>query len=41
VLPAGALDVLNEVAIDTVGAPVIDDGDTLAVDNEVLGELLG
>lgn len=40
VLPAGALDVLNEVAIDAVGAPVIEDGDTLAVDNEVLLELL-
>lgn len=40
VLPAGALDVLNEVAIDATGAPVIEDGDTLAVDNDVLLELL-
>ncbi|BCB86565.1 TerB N-terminal domain-containing protein [Phytohabitans suffuscus] len=40
VLPAGALDVLNEVAIDAVGAPVIEDGDTLAVDNDVFQELL-
>jgi hypothetical protein len=40
VLPDGALDLLNEVAIDAVGAPVIDDGDTLAVNNDVLLELL-
>lgn len=40
VLPAGALDVLNEVAIERAGAPVVEDGDTLAVDNEVLLELL-
>jgi hypothetical protein len=39
-LPGGALDRLNEAAIDTAGAPVIEDGDTLAVDDEVLRELL-
>lgn len=40
VLPGGALDRLNEAAIDTAGAPVIEDGDTLAVDDEVLREML-
>jgi hypothetical protein len=40
VLPDGAFDLLNEVAIDAAGAPVIEDGDTLAVDNDVLLELL-
>jgi hypothetical protein len=40
VLPDGALDRLNEAAIDSAGAPVIEDGDTLAVDDEVLRELL-
>jgi hypothetical protein len=40
VLPDGALDVLNEVAIDAVGVPVVDDGATLAVDHDVLRELL-
>jgi hypothetical protein len=40
VLPDGALDVLNEAAIDAVGAPVIEDDATLAVDNDVLVELL-
>jgi TerB-like protein len=40
VLPDGALDVLNEVAIDTAGEPVVSDGATLAVDDDVLQELL-
>jgi hypothetical protein len=40
VLPDGALDVLNEAAIEATGAPVIEDGATLAVDNDVLVELL-
>jgi len=40
VLPDGAVDVLNEVAIDRAGAPVLDEGDTLAVDDEVVQELL-
>ena len=40
VLPDGALDLLNDVAIDAVGAPVINDDDTLALDNDVLLELL-
>jgi hypothetical protein len=40
VLPDGALDVLNEVAIDTTGEAVVVDGATLAVDDDVLQELL-
>jgi hypothetical protein len=40
VLPDGALDLLNEIAIDTVGAPVIDGEVTLAVHTDVLLELL-
>ena len=40
VLPEGALDMLNDVAIETTGAPVVVDGDTLAIDNDVLVELL-
>ncbi len=40
VLPDGAVDVLNEVAIERVGAPLIEDSDTLAIDNDVLLELL-
>jgi len=40
VLPDGALDVLNEAAMDTVGGPLIGDGATLAVDDDVLRELL-
>ena len=40
VLPDGALDVLNEAAFDTVGGPLIDEGATLAVDDDVLRELL-
>jgi len=40
VLPEGALDILNDVAIETTGAPVVVDGDTLAIDNDVLVELL-
>ena len=40
VLPDGALDVLNEVAIDATGVPLIEGDDTLAVDNDVLLELL-
>ena len=41
VLPDGALDLLNEIAIDVAGAPVIECGVTLAVDDDVLQELLG
>ena len=40
VLPDGAFDLLNEVAIEAVGAPVIEDAATLAVDEGVFLELL-
>ncbi len=40
VMPDGALDLLNEVAIDTVGAPVVEGGDTLTVADDILTELL-
>lgn len=40
VMPDGALDLLNEVAIDTAGAPVVDGGDTLTVADDILTELL-
>jgi hypothetical protein len=40
VLPEGTLDTVNDVAIETTGAPVVVDGDTLAIDNDVLVELL-
>lgn len=40
VLPDGAVDLLNEVAIDVAGAPVIEDAATLAVDHDILLELL-
>ncbi len=41
ILPDGALDVLNEAAIETAGAPLIDGDATLAVNDDVLQELLG
>ncbi|NMO54849.1 hypothetical protein HH310_27155 [Actinoplanes sp. TBRC 11911] len=40
VLPDGALDLLNEVALDNVGAPVVEGDTTLTVVNDVLLELL-
>jgi len=40
VLPDGALDVLNEAAMDTAGGPLIADGAILAVDDDVLREML-
>jgi hypothetical protein len=40
VLPDGALDLLNEVAIDIVGAPVVEGDTTLTVADDVLLELL-
>lgn len=40
VLPDGALDLLNEVAIDNVGAPIVEGDTTLTVVNDVLLELL-
>jgi len=40
VLPDGALDLLNEVAIDTTGAPLVEGDVTLTVANDVLLELL-
>jgi hypothetical protein len=40
VLPDGALDLLNEVAIDTAGDPLIEGDATLAVADDVLRELL-
>lgn len=39
VLPDGALDVLNEVAMDTAGAPVVGGDIILTIDNDVLLEL--
>jgi hypothetical protein len=39
-MPDGALDMLNEVAIDTAGAPLVEGGATLAVADDVLLELL-
>lgn len=39
-LPAGALDLLNEVAIDTAGAPLVEGDVILTVSNDVLLELL-
>jgi hypothetical protein len=41
VLPDGALDLLNEAAIDTAGGPVIEGGATLVVDDDILQELFG
>jgi len=41
ILPDGALDVLNEAAIETAGAPLIEGAATLAVNDDVLQELLG
>jgi hypothetical protein len=40
VLPDGALDLLNEVAIDTTGAPLVEGDVTLTVANDILLELL-
>ncbi|HKT05295.1 MAG TPA: TerB N-terminal domain-containing protein [Rugosimonospora sp.] len=40
VLPDGALDMLNDVAIEITGVPVVADSDTLAIDDDVLVELL-
>jgi hypothetical protein len=40
VMPDGALDLLNEVAIDTTGEPLVEGGATLTVANDVLRELL-
>jgi hypothetical protein len=40
ILPDGALDLLNEVALDIVGAPLIEGDATLTVANDVLLELL-
>jgi hypothetical protein len=41
VLPSGALDVINEVAIELTGEPVFDGEDELRVNDEVLREMLG
>jgi hypothetical protein len=40
VLPDGALDALNEAAIDATGAPIVEGEDTLTLANDVLLELL-
>lgn len=41
VLPAGALDVLNEAGIDAAGEPVADDdGDELTINHGTVQELL-
>jgi TerB-C domain len=41
ILPDGALDLLNEAAIEAAGAPVIEGDATLAVNDDILQELLG
>jgi hypothetical protein len=40
-LPDGALDLLNEAALEATGAPVIEGDATLTVNRDVLQELLG
>ncbi|MDT5034104.1 MAG: hypothetical protein QOC94_4275, partial [Actinoplanes sp.] len=40
VLPDGALDALNEAAIDATGAPIVEGDGTLTLANDVLLELL-
>lgn len=40
VMPAGALDVLNEVAIDITGEPVVEGDDDIAINQYALQELL-
>ncbi|MBK8232068.1 MAG: TerB N-terminal domain-containing protein [Candidatus Eisenbacteria bacterium] len=39
-LPAGAIDVLNEAAIDKTGRPVLEDEDPLLIDREIIEEML-
>ena len=39
-LPEGALDTLNGAAYETTGGPVLEDGDPMTVDREVLAEML-
>jgi hypothetical protein len=41
VMPSGALDVINEVAMETAGEPVIEGDDELTVNDDALHELLG
>jgi uncharacterized tellurite resistance protein B-like protein len=41
VLPTGALDVLNEAAIDNTGDPVIEGEEELTINTDVLQEMLG
>lgn len=41
VMPSGALDVINEVAMETAGEPVIEGDDELTVNDNALHELLG
>jgi hypothetical protein len=40
-LPAGALDLINETAIDLTGLPAIEGDDVLEVDAAVVREMLG
>lgn len=40
VMPSGALDVINELAMDTVGEPVVEGDDELMVNDDALRELL-
>jgi hypothetical protein len=40
VMPSGALDVINEMAMETVGEPVVEGDDELTVNDDALRELL-
>jgi hypothetical protein len=40
VMPSGALDVINEVAMETAGEPVVEGDDELTVNDDVMRELL-
>jgi hypothetical protein len=40
-LPDGALDTLNEAALETVGDPVSQGDDPIDIDGDVVAEMLG
>ena len=39
-MPSGAMDVINEVAMETAGEPVVEGDDELTVNDDAVRELL-
>jgi hypothetical protein len=39
-MPDGAIESINEAALEIAGAPILDEGETIEIDSDLLKEML-